>query len=192
MIATPKARIENDLYPTPTRLGEVLLKHVAIEGNVFECCAGPHQLSSLFRDCWTNDIDREHKQNFYLDAADPESWGFIKHEAFIAGREIDWVITNPPFNVAPKILPYALENARRGVAFLLRLSYLEPTGSRALFLKKWADQQTHLIPVSPRPQFRADTRGSDSVTCAWFVWDKAHSWERLGVKSPFVYETDWR
>ena len=92
---------------------------------------------------------------------------------------IDFVVTNPPFSLASSILPLAYEHARVGVAFLLRLSYLEPCRDRA----DWLVQHplTKLI-VLPRISFTGD-RKTDSVTCGWFVWIKGDFSQRIEVVS---------
>jgi hypothetical protein len=41
---------------------------------------------------------------------------------------VDWVITNPPFDHAYEFLEQAMRIARRGVAFLVRLAWLESQG----------------------------------------------------------------
>jgi hypothetical protein len=67
-----------------------------------------------------------------------------------------------------------LENAYRaahvGVAFLLRLSFLEPTNGRAAWLQAHEAELSHLLIFgSPRPSFTDDGR-TDSATVAWMVW----------------------
>ncbi|MBL1176930.1 MAG: hypothetical protein FWK01_17885 [Pantanalinema sp. GBBB05] len=75
---------------------------------------------------------------------------------------------------------------------LLRISFLEPCRDRAEWMAKNADQLRYVIPVNPRPQFRADIKGGDSFTVAWFVWVKDWSWETQGIDCPFKFITDWK
>lgn len=175
---SPLARIANDFYPTGQALTHELLKQVKISGKILECCSGDGAIASLFPGCITNDFHPlvGHEPTFKLDACNLDSWQ--------AWQGIDWVVTNPPFSLAPSILPLALENARVGVAVLLRLSYLEPCANRAQWLQKSADSLSHLIIFNPRPRFRADTRGNDNVTVAWYVWQHGH---QGGTKHTYVH-----
>lgn len=174
-------RVANDFYPTQKRLVDLLLAKVKIEGTVFEPCAGDGAIARHFPNCITNDLHprEEIATDFTLNAADPDSW--------LVFPQCDWVVTNPPFKLASEILPLAFDRASVGVAFLLRLTYLEPTKNRGDWLQEHSDSMTHLIPVSPRPRFRYDTKGSDSVTCAWFVWQKDWSWRDRGIQCPFTF-----
>jgi hypothetical protein len=51
---------------------------------------------------------------------------------------------------------------------LLRLSFLEPTRERGPWL---AANPPDLVIVLPRISFTGDGK-TDSVTCAWMIWDK--------------------
>jgi hypothetical protein len=56
-------------------------------------------------------------------------------------------------------------------ATILRLSWLEPTAARARFLTEYPPAK---VIVLPRHDFKG--RGAtDSVTSAWFIWEKWHS-----------------
>lgn len=189
MVKTPLERVENDFYPTAKKLVDALKETVEIDGSVLECCAGDLAISQHFPGCVTNDPYQPDIEHAYrLDASDPFSWSLFP--------STDWVVTNPPFKIAPKILPQAMLHARIGVAFLLRLSYMEPCTSgrsdRGDWLIEHSDNMTNLITFCPRPRFRADTNGSDNVTVAWFVWRKDFSWSLLGVNPPFQFVPRWR
>ncbi|WP_299491213.1 hypothetical protein [Acaryochloris sp. IP29b_bin.137] len=162
-----------------------------IGGSVLEPCAGRNAISDML-DSYGS-IDIVHSSDLLWpvgpgrttnDATDPQYWA--------EAPKVDWVVTNPPFNVAEKILPLAYEHADRGVAFLLRLSYLEPCNGRKEWLKQHSDQMKRVIVVSPRIRFRSDTKGSDSVTCAWLIWDKQFSWGDRGLHCPYGFLSDWR
>jgi hypothetical protein len=90
---------------------------------------------------------------------------------------IDWIVTNPPFNVAAQIVPNAFNHAVKGIAMLLRLSYLEPVEDRGAWLN--SHPPSDLI-VLPRISFTGDGK-TDSVTCAWMVWRKNATQQRIIV-----------
>lgn len=205
-MAVPRIkRIENDKYFTEDRLTDALLKRIDLRGRILECCAGDRAiarrihnkvathsgsvvLSSDLTDSETSEFPLLHADQT-TDATTREFWENYNRPGT---QVLNWVVTNPPFNVAPKIIPLAYKNSRVGIAMLLRLSYLEPCANRAAWLQSNADNLKLVMPVNPRPRFRADTKGTDSCTVAWFVWDKQHSWKSLGVDCPFVFAAGWR
>jgi hypothetical protein len=121
-------RVKHDFYETPEWQTKALRRRVQIAGTVFECCVGDGSVARMFPDCKlvTNDIDPERAADFHHDAGAETLW----NEA----PKTDWVVTNPPFNAAMPILRRAVEHARVGVVFLLRLSFMEPTRERGPFL----------------------------------------------------------
>lgn len=178
-------RRPNDFYPTPAWATEVLLDVLDLPStniSFFECCDGDADISNVIRArwprvVWTNDIaPMSIDQHYQLDAGDEANW--IKHWSGRVGH--DWVITNPPFNQAAKIVPLAHKYAQRGIAMLLRLSFLEPVEDRGAWLN--ANPPTGMI-VLPRISFTGNGK-TDSVTFAWMVWDK----RECGFKSITVAE----
>jgi hypothetical protein len=183
------ARQPLDFYPTPSLLTWALLgSHRFVpwrnKATVLEPCNGEGAISDvlkesgLFRLVDTADIDETKPAALTMDAADPGAWARM--------ARYDWVISNPPYNQAPAILPLAYDNCRVGMAMLLRLSYLEPCDNRARWLAEHPPAK--LIVFNPRPRFRADTSGSDSVTSAWFIWHRFGG--NLGTELEFC--TNWR
>jgi len=51
---------------------------------------------------------------------------------------------------------------------ILRLSWAEPTVQRGA----WLERNPYSLITLPRHKFRKDKKGTDSVTSAWFLWDK--------------------
>jgi hypothetical protein len=183
------ARQPLDFYPTPSLLTWALLaSHRFVpwrnQPTVLEPCNGEGAISDvlkeagLFRFVDTADIDETKSAALTMDATDPSAWARM--------ARYDWIITNPPYNQAPAILPLAYDNCRVGMAMLLRLSYLEPCDNRARWLAEHPPAK--LIVFNPRPRFRADTGGSDSVTSAWFIWHRFGG--NLGTEIEFC--TNWR
>jgi hypothetical protein len=86
--------------------------------------------------------------------------------------DADVVVGNPPYSLAEdfawKAASWAAEGGYRGpaiVALLLRLSFLEPAGTRrALFRTHPPD----VLILPKRPTFAG--KGTDSTTSAWLLW----------------------
>lgn len=94
--------------------------------------------------------------------------------------DADWIVTNPPFALAAEIVTMALRRARRGVAVLCRLSFLESAGRWDLF--HGARPLDVLAPFTDRVPMtlgRWDPQASTATAYAWFIWfqDRARpSW----------------
>ncbi|CAN0421863.1 unnamed protein product, partial [Pylaiella littoralis] len=89
-------------------------------------------------------------------------YNIFSHET----RRADWIVTSPPYKTVFAILKQALRIGRVGVAFKLRLDFLQPRKTRGQWL---ADNSPHVVVVLPRATYRG--RRSYS-TEAWFVWNK--------------------
>lgn len=166
-ITVKNKRRENDFYPTPATETRRLIKQCPfINGAILECCAGAGDISDVLKTIdgsivLTNDIDPLRDTDFHEDVSTDFGWRFVD-------QSFDWIVTNPPFNIAPSIVPLAYRYANIGIAMLLRLSFLEPCLNRVDFLSE--HPPTKLI-VCPRVSFTGDGK-TDSVTCAWMIWDK--------------------
>lgn len=173
-ITRKESRRRLDQYFSPTWATQQMLLHVPVRGVVLECCAGdgaivqPLKSQPAVTKVITNDIDsalaEKHWWDCDYDASYPFFWTGLKEQH----GPIDWVVTNPPFNLAHEIIPLAMKHAREGVCALLRLSWLEPCENRVEFLR--ANEMKRLI-VTPRLSFSGDDK-TDSVTTAWMAWGK--------------------
>lgn len=162
------ARRKNDFYPTPANATLALLDSCReIHGIVYEPCNGQGHITDVLVKSprvgvvITADIDpnMRPRADYTLDA--------IKESPPQLYKGINWVVTNPPFNQAFEIWlnMWGTMNIPR-IAFLLRLSFLEPVVKR-LYALKMGPQK---LIVLPRISFTGDGK-TDSVTCAWMVWD---------------------
>lgn len=147
-----------DIYHTGNRQVDSLLENINIYGSIFECCSGEGHISKYLG---SNVIINDIRHNGF-DARNHIYWSEMNPKP-------DWTITNPPFSSAYRILCNALAYSNTGVAFLLRLSFLEPTIERESLLVR---QPPNKLLVLPRFSFSRDGK-TDSVTTAWMIWDKS-------------------
>jgi hypothetical protein len=155
-----------DYYETPPHYLEPLLALIgSVEGlRVYEPCVGQGHISRYLGAAGhllTNDLDQALRADMHVDARRVEAWP--------TATTFDWTITNPPFSDELPIFQHALA-CSRNVAFLARLSFLEPTRSRAAF---WQQHPPTDVIVLPRYSFRlndAGKRQTDTVTCCWVVF----------------------
>lgn len=162
-------RIENDAYYTPPELTRAFLARMpwgrTDVSTVAEPCAGDgwitRELKRYGYDTITGDIDDTRNVDF-------PGFSLLHPEARSVYEGADAVISNPPFTGASDIIRQAMAITPR-VSMLLRLTFLEPCGDRVDLLQDLAR-----VIVVPRVSFetpgRNDKRGTDSVTCAWFLW----------------------
>lgn len=175
-------RRANDFYPTPAWATKMLIDRVLVRGEILEPCAGKGDMARVLgtipgSTVLTNDLDKAMPSSMHMDATD---WSWWKGLSYVG--PIRWVVTNPPFSVADRILPHAVKFATEGAAFLLRLSYLEPCTGRASWLSE--NPPTRLL-VLPRISFTGDGK-TDSATCAWFVWERYPSERGVQIVVPTV------
>ena len=181
-----RKRLTNDAYYTPDWVTDRLLNNIIIPSHhrILEpCCGNNSMLDRIHQRTGNPVIGTDITNGSFFDATTKGYWK--RYDDF------DWIITNPPFSQAPQILHHALVHANVGVAFLLRLTFLEPcaTGKTARFgvLTQGEDHLRYVIPLNPRPRFRKDVKATDSVTSAWFIWLKHFSWNELGIPCPFIF-----
>lgn len=180
-------RHKHDAYQTDYRLTHTLLRHVPIWGIVAEPCAGNGMIrdvlttQSSIRRVITSDIDPRYNQlDHRCDATLPT--------ARVYRHRPNWIVTNPPFKLAHEVLSASWQACTVGVALLLRITFQEPTEDRRELLRDLAPHASQPIVFNPRPRFRTDAKGSDSATCAWFVWTKNPA---LRLAEP-VYAFNWQ
>lgn len=167
----PSKRRRFDAYDTPPWQVDALVDHVpAIAGSIWEPCAGDGSLLSRLLDrkpdlaFVTMDIDATKDPMLVGDATNPATW---REWIDKAGRP-DWIVTNPPFGDAFAILQLALATATVGVAFLSRLSFVEPTKTRGPWLKEHPHDQRIVL---ERWSYTGNGR-TDASTTEWLIWVK--------------------
>jgi len=97
----------------------------------------------------------------------------------------DWIVTNPPFGKAAEFLRAAWPLARRGIALLCRLQWLEGLERHQLLYEDCP--LSVLAPFAERVAMtkgRWDPRASTATAYAWFVW--LHPGERQGRARPRI------
>ncbi len=156
------SRAPLDRYDTPPFAVAALLRELPeLRGRrLFDPCSGNGQMAQAvatgrFAEVITNDIDPTAPTPNHHDLRKRWMWESVAP---------DWCVTNPPFSLAGECWNLAMDYCRKGVAMLVRLSFLEVCKGR---------ERIALCPpivpiVLPRIRFRGSA--TDSVTCAWLVW----------------------
>jgi hypothetical protein len=88
-------------------------------------------------------------------------------------RTVDNIVTNPPFKLAEAFVRHALTMAKRKVAIVARLSFLEGQSRRALFQSTPVSRiWVHSSRVSMPPGGQGVQAKNGSVAYCWIVWDR--------------------
>jgi hypothetical protein len=153
-----------DFFPTPAWATHALIESEGFEGRIWECACGDGEMARVLA-----------AAGYDVRASDLHARGFGKSgvDFLRATRPVDNIITNPPYNAAEAFVAQGLKLARRKLALLLRLAFLEGANrANSIFLKTppsrvwvFSERITFYMKDAPRA-------GSGTTAYAWFVWDK--------------------
>jgi hypothetical protein len=88
----------------------------------------------------------------------------------------DWIITNPPFNLAGEFTLRALDLASEGVAMLARTTWIESKGRyKKLFRDRPPTLSASFVERVPMVKGRWDPTAKTATAYTWFLWLKAAS-----------------
>ena len=172
-----------DDYPTPPWATRALLEKVLMfsPGMDTYTCWEPacnrgvmsNVLEGYFRKVWSTDV---------------ENYGYPKANTydFLSDRvdyvKPDWVITNPPFQLAEAFIGKATNIAKKGVAMLVRTQFLEGKGRyERLFAVNPPSAVAQFSERVPMFQGRLDGKGSTATAYCWLVWDNRF------IDSPYAF-----
>lgn len=155
-------------YPTPpwaARAGGELVRRLDPSARTAcePACGGGHMAHGL-----ADYFDQ-------VTASDLYPHGFGRVADFLddptVGAGADWIVTNPPFSLSGAFVAVALTRARRGVAILQRLTWIETDERFDLFNGR--RPLTILAPFAERVPMQLgswDPNGSTATPYGWFVW----------------------
>jgi len=170
-------RHPTDYYPTP-RCSTLALVESGLLGDtsndvLLEPCAGTgwiaEVLSPYFRETIATDkYIYDFDYVFDVDLTDYLTTPF---------DDVDWIITNPPYDrqLLQPIINKALQEANKGVAMFLKLTYLESIGRYEFFTNN--SHLKYVLVFSNRQPMRKngiDNGESNAIAYAWYIWDKSY------------------
>lgn len=172
-----------DYFPTPEWATHALIANEQFEGSIWEPACGDGAMSRVLEMTGSPVLSTDLFDRGYGEAG----VDFLK-----AVHVADNIVTNPPYNSAEAFVKAGLMQARRKVALLLRLAFVEGANRQRTIFAKTAP--TRVWVFSERITFYpagAVQKGSGTTAYAWFVWDKQAigrtemKWLPLGYKSRF-------
>ena len=158
-------RKEADFYPTPPDVTEVLLRFLNLprDTSVWEPASGDGAMARI--------IERHCDTVIATDLRDePTVYGrpgcdFLSESSDTF--QVDWIITNPPFNLAEDFIRKSL-SVTSNVAMLLKSQYWHAARRLSLFE---AHPPAWVLPLTWRPAFLEKERGSSPLMdVIWVVW----------------------
>lgn len=176
-----------DYFPTPPWATRALLEW--LEANVashFPSCScwepaagGRHMsmvLAETFKVVWSTDVHDygglDGVGSFV--GVGPDVVETPRLRSWFGG--VDWVITNPPFNLAEEFLKRALNVAGSGVALLLRSAWIEGIGRwESVFSRTPPTNVLQFAERVPMVKGRWDPSASTATPYAWFVWNRSRT-----------------
>jgi hypothetical protein len=180
-----------DFFPTPPWATRALCEHVLPAvwpyPDRFACsaldpaCGAGHMalaLEDYFRDVSAADI---------FDYGFASVADFLHPDTYPHGGddlEVDWIITNPPFNLALEFIQKALTIAKRGVAMLVRMQFLEGEGRfDRLFIRRPPQIVAVFAERVPMHKGRWVINGKSATAYVWLVWRRhvPHDWAHQRV-----------
>lgn len=176
----PKPWEKLEFFPTPPWATRALFRHalrgVNLGATAWEPCAGLGHMSSVLWEFFQG-VRATDVYIYPTDAgADGAQYGvqrldFLDRVEVGRAPAVDWIISNPPFSQADQMVGAALTKARVGIAFLLRMQWLEGAERfHAIFSGCAPTIVAPFVERVPMCEGGWDPAGSSATMYAWFVW----------------------
>jgi hypothetical protein len=192
-----------DFFPTPPWSTRALCEHVLFTRerqyplplSVWEPAAGEGHMAEVLREYFS-----------IVRASDVFDYGRGYEVGSFTGCGLDvavssvpdWIITNPPFNLACEFALRGIELARAGVALLVRSVWAEGGDRyRNLFSKHPPSLIAQFAERVPMVKGRWNPTASTATGYAWFVWRRPASgatqfqWIAPGQRVALTRADDW-
>ncbi len=168
---------DRDDFPTPPWATRALLQYVIADKidsqqTVLEPAAGRgfmvRPLKEYFEFVWFADkYEYETLFEYYTEDFLERGGYFLPDNP----KPVDWVITNPPFIQAEMFALRAIEQARVGVALLVRSNFAEGRGRyERLFRERPPARVAQFVERVPMVRGRCDPAASTATSYIWMVW----------------------
>lgn len=153
-----------DFFPTPRWATFALIDNEEFVGDIWECACGDGSMSRV--------LQSTGRPVFSSDLYD-RGYGESGCDFVSAKRQVDNIITNPPYNCAEGFVTSGVRNSSRKLALLLRLAFLEGANRANTIFSNMPPSRVWVF--SERITFYpsgVEPKGSGTTAYAWFVWDK--------------------
>jgi hypothetical protein len=182
-------RVDNDFYATSPDSVRALLDTYDIEGETFyEPCVGQGHIAGVLKEYFptsevygTDLIDRGYGDGIF---------DFVKENwedrlDLQIPKNVDWIITNPPFKLAKEFITNSLLRANKGVAMFLKIQFLEGVNRRD-WLKNTPLKYVYVFSARQRTlnngeeiNSRTGKKWATTMCFAWFIWEQEYKGEPI-------------
>lgn len=184
------ARDAVNLFPTAPwggrAVGEIIRQLDPRARTAWECACGPgmlaHGLQDYFEAVYLSDFVQYGAHRIF---------DFVRDGEDQVPFEADWIVTNPPFDLGEEFVELAFARARRGVAMLCRLGFLEGRKRWRLLYRNC--RYYAVAPFSERlPLVMGcwDPEAASAAAYAWFIWLKPSVGPRVRPPHPYVIDIE--
>jgi hypothetical protein len=175
-----------DFFPTPPWATRALFRHVlpaigadTLVETVWEPACGEGHMAEVIAEFASGQVIASDVFDYGYGQAPID---FLHDEPLVRP---DWIITNPPFNLACEFTLHALDLASEGVAMLARTTWIEGKGRyEKLFRDRPPTIYAPFVERVPMCKGRWDPTASTATSYAWFVWRKGsiHTGDNTSMK----------
>ena len=164
-------REQDDFYPTPEVATIELLKREKFIGSIWECACGDGAISKVLP-----------KENMIISTdLIYRGYGEGCTDFLATYKNVDNIITNPPYKYATEFAKHALECADK-VALLMKIQFLEGV-ERYDFFNNGLLKKVYVFSRRLKIYKNGIKTNNSTMMCfAWFVWEKGHK------EKPYI---DW-
>jgi hypothetical protein len=156
-----------DFYPTPPEATTSLITREPFIGSIWEPACGDGAISKVLVE-----------KGYDVYSSDIEDRGYgDKYDFLAVDKNVDNIVTNPPFKLALEFLQHAKTQSNKKIALFLKTIFLEGITRYEMF-------QDKEFPLKCMYQFcrrvklqksgTLDTKNGGMIAFAWFVWDKEY------------------
>ena len=178
MASTRQAPDSLSYFPTPPWATRALFEHALVaysaDCTIWEPAAGAGHMVGVLKD-YCREVFASDVHDYGAGYAVGSFVG-VGGDVMHCPERADWVITNPPFPLAAEFAERGLAEARRGVALLVRTSWLEGGARyRQLFSRRPPSRVAVFSERVPMHQGRWVPDGTTATSYSWVIWDAVHS-----------------
>jgi hypothetical protein len=160
-----RPRQDADWYPTPKDVTSVLFDKVRFEGAIYEPCCGDGSLALVAEEDYGYDVLGTDLHDRGYGIGHGKAFDVLKAKKLLAPN----VVTNPPFNIAGKIIEHLWSLGPDRMAMLLKSTFWHAENRRRIFE---AIPPSRIIALTWRPDFLGLDRPTMEVI--WCVWERGH------------------
>ena len=156
-------REKDDFYPTPPQATQSLLDRQKFEGNIWECACGNGAMSEVLI---------KNGYNVYSSDLINRGYGETGFDFLQSTKQVDNIVTNPPFNLATEFTTHSFKLAKKKVVMLSKISYLEGIKRREQIFNQRKLEKVLIF--SRRVPFKKESTNKLAgglMAFGWFIYD---------------------